>query len=194
LFCKAEAEVTNKTIMLANRLVSGLASENVRWAEAVEGFRRQESTLTGDVLLSAAFVSYLGCFTKTFRVELVDKYWVPYLSRLSPQISFTKDLDPLSLLTDDAQVAQWNNDGLPSDRMSTENATILTNTQRWPLMIDPQLQGIKWIKVISFNYNNNNNKNILMIDPQLQGIKWIKVISFNNNNNNNILMIDPQLQ
>ena len=30
--------------------------------------------------------------------------------------------------------------------MSTENATILTSCDRWPLMIDPQLQGIKWIK------------------------------------------------
>jgi len=36
--------------------------------------------------------------------------------------------------------------GLPTDRMSSENATILTNSSRWPLMIDPQLQGIKWIK------------------------------------------------
>lgn len=30
--------------------------------------------------------------------------------------------------------------------MSAENATILSNSARWPLMIDPQLQGIKWIK------------------------------------------------
>ncbi|XP_023564547.1 dynein heavy chain 9, axonemal-like, partial [Octodon degus] len=30
--------------------------------------------------------------------------------------------------------------------MSVENATILTNCERWPLMVDPQLQGIKWIK------------------------------------------------
>lgn len=52
----------------------------------------------------------------------------------------------LSLLTDDALIAQWNNEGLPSDMMSTENATILTNSVKWPLMIDPQLQGIKWIK------------------------------------------------
>jgi dynein heavy chain len=29
-----------------------------------------------------------------------------------------------------------------------ENATILMNSQRWPLMIDPQLQGIKWIKAM----------------------------------------------
>jgi dynein heavy chain len=55
-------------------------------------------------------------------------------------------VDPLAILTDDAEIAQWNNFGLPNDRMSSENATILMNSQRWPLMIDPQLQGIKWIK------------------------------------------------
>ena len=45
------------------------------------------------------------------------------------------------MLIDDADIAQWNNEGLPGDRMSVENATILTNCDRWPLMIDPQLQG-----------------------------------------------------
>jgi len=58
----------------------------------------------------------------------------------------TEGLDVLHLLTDGATIAIWNNENLPSDRMSTENATILTNAERWPLMIDPQLQGIKWIK------------------------------------------------
>ena len=48
--------------------------------------------------------------------------------------------DVLSLLTDDATIAGWNNEGLPSDAMSTENATILTQSIKWPLMIDPQLQ------------------------------------------------------
>lgn len=50
------------------------------------------------------------------------------------------------MLTDDADIAAWQNEGLPADRMSTENATILTSCQRWPLIVDPQLQGIKWIK------------------------------------------------
>ena len=58
----------------------------------------------------------------------------------------TEGLDVLSLLTDGATIARWNNENLPSDRMSIENATILTSAERWPLMIDPQLQGIKWIK------------------------------------------------
>lgn len=54
-------------------------------------------------------------------------------------IPHTAGVDPIELICDDAQIAEWNNEGLPSDRMSTENATILTNSARWPLMIDPQL-------------------------------------------------------
>ena len=65
---------------------------------------------------------------------------------LQTPIPMTPDLDVLSLLTDGATIARWNNENLPSDRMSIENATILTNAERWPLMIDPQLQGLKWIK------------------------------------------------
>uniref|UniRef100_W5L8L0 Dynein axonemal heavy chain 17 n=1 Tax=Astyanax mexicanus TaxID=7994 RepID=W5L8L0_ASTMX len=146
LKCQQEAETTARTISLANRLVGGLASENVRWAEAVNNFKQQERTLCGDVLLITAFVSYLGYFTKRYRHELMDNTWKPYLSQLKVPIPVTPGLDPLSMLMDDADVAAWQNEGLPADRMSTENATILTSCERWPLMVDPQLQGIKWIK------------------------------------------------
>ncbi|XP_033732158.1 dynein beta chain, ciliary-like [Pecten maximus] len=146
LKCQQEAELTAKTIELANRLVGGLASENVRWADAIGDFREQEKTLAGDVLLITAFVSYSGCFTKLYRLDMMDNHWLPYLKALKSPIPVSEGLDPLTLLTDDAQIASWNNESLPSDRMSTENATILSNCERWPLMIDPQLQGIKWIK------------------------------------------------
>uniref|UniRef100_A0A8C2LLZ8 Dynein axonemal heavy chain 17 n=1 Tax=Cricetulus griseus TaxID=10029 RepID=A0A8C2LLZ8_CRIGR len=144
--CQQEADATNRVISLANRLVGGLASENVRWAESVENFKNQGVTLCGDVLLISAFVSYVGYFTKKYRNELMEKFWIPYINKLKVPIPITEGLDPLTLLTDDADVASWNNQGLPSDRMSTENATILCNTERWPLIVDAQLQGIKWIK------------------------------------------------
>ncbi|XP_043958392.1 dynein heavy chain 9, axonemal isoform X2 [Gambusia affinis] len=144
--CQQEAESTARTISLANRLVGGLAAENVRWAEAIENFRRQERTLCGDVLLITSFISYLGYFTKRYRRHLMENCWRPYLSQLKVPIPVTADLLPLTMLTDDADIAAWQNEGLPADGMSTENATILTSCQRWPLMVDPQLQGIKWIK------------------------------------------------
>ncbi|XP_077899023.1 dynein axonemal heavy chain 9 isoform X4 [Ictidomys tridecemlineatus] len=146
LRCQQEAEMTAGTISLANRLVGGLASENVRWAEAVQNFKQQERTLCGDILLITAFISYLGFFTKKYRQSLMDGTWRPYLSQLKVPIPVTPTLDPLRMLTDDADVAAWQNEGLPADRMSMENATILVNCERWPLMVDPQLQGIKWIK------------------------------------------------
>ena len=54
--------------------------------------------------------------------------------------------NPLSVLSDEATVAGWNNFGLPPDRVSTENGSILTNSARYSLIIDPQLQGITWLK------------------------------------------------
>ncbi|PSN32950.1 Dynein beta chain [Blattella germanica] len=146
LKCQAEADATANTIDLANRLVNGLASESVRWRQSVQDYKDQLVTLPGDTLMVTAFISYVGCFTRTYRVDLLHKYWEPFIKKLVPAIPMTPDLDPMELLTDDAQIAQWNNEGLPNDRMSAENATVLTNSERWPLMIDPQLQGIKWIK------------------------------------------------
>ncbi|KAL2078484.1 hypothetical protein ACEWY4_026169 [Coilia grayii] len=146
LKCQQEADATNQTISLANRLVGGLASENVRWSESVAEFKIQEKTLSGDVMLITAFVSYVGYFTKSYRTDLMEKYWLPYLRELKVPIPITEGLDPLIMLTDDADIAAWSNQGLPSDRMSIENATILCNTERWPLIVDAQLQGIKWIK------------------------------------------------
>ncbi|XP_055876061.1 dynein beta chain, ciliary-like isoform X4 [Biomphalaria glabrata] len=144
--CQEEADATAAVIELANRLVGGLASENVRWAQAIMNFHENEKTLPGDVLLTTAYISYMGSFTKVYRTDLLDKKWIPFIKKLKYPIPVTENLDPLILLVDSAQIASWNNEGLPTDRMSIENATILTNCERWPLMIDPQLQGYKWIK------------------------------------------------
>ena len=73
-------------------------------------------TLPGDVLLTTAFISYVGCFTKQYRLDLMDECWMPYLKQLKHPIPITEGMDPLGLLTDDATIAGWNNEGLPSDR------------------------------------------------------------------------------
>ncbi|KAF3691815.1 Dynein heavy chain 11, axonemal Axonemal beta dynein heavy chain 11 Ciliary dynein heavy chain 11 [Channa argus] len=61
-------------------------------------------------------------------------------------VPLTDGLDPILMITDDASVAAWHSQDLPNDRMSIENAAILTTSEHWPLIIDPQQQGIKCIR------------------------------------------------
>ncbi|XP_073781562.1 dynein axonemal heavy chain 11 isoform X2 [Danio rerio] len=71
---------------------------------------------------------------------------IPFLRELRTPVPLTDGLDPVLMLTDQATVAGWQNQGLPADRLSIENAAILKSSQRWPLIVDPQQQASKWIR------------------------------------------------
>ena len=45
-----------------------------------------------------------------------------------------------------AQVRLWALAGLPTDNHSIENAIIMTNSRRWPLLVDPQGQANRFVK------------------------------------------------
>src|SRR3989338_9717733 len=152
---------TEDKLSLAHRLVNGLSDEKIRWAESIKDLREREKTLVGDVLLAAAFLSYVGPFTKKYRNMLIEEKWVVDLKER--KIPTSECIDPLfGVLAEEAQVAQWNNEGLPSDRVSVENGAIVTNCKRWPLLIDPQLQAIKWIK----NRETKNNLQIIQLNQK----------------------------
>lgn len=65
-----------------------------------------------------------------------------------------------SFLSKPTQVREWNIQGLPSDWFSTENGVIVTRGTRWPLMVDPQGQAIKWIK------NMEKKQGLIIFDLQ----------------------------
>lgn len=140
-----KAKKTRLKMDLAQRLVTGLSDESVRWGKTIEDLESVSELLVGDVLLGSSFVSYIGPFSKAFRERIVAEDWIPKVKELG--IPMTENLDiTMQVLTSEAVVASWNNEGLPSDRVSTENGAILTNCTRWPLLVDPQLQGIKWVR------------------------------------------------
>ena len=51
--------------------------------------------------------------------------------------------------------------GLPADRLSIDNAIIVHNSRRWPLIIDPQGQANNWIK----NMDRETLKVIKLTEP-----------------------------
>uniref|UniRef100_W5N7B2 Dynein axonemal heavy chain 2 n=1 Tax=Lepisosteus oculatus TaxID=7918 RepID=W5N7B2_LEPOC len=144
----------------AGKLVSGLAGERVRWEETVKGLEEAMGYLVGDCLLAAAFLSYMGPFLSNYRDEIVSNIWMKQIKELSvpcsPNFSFA------TFLSKPTAVRDWNIQGLPSDAFSTENGVIVTRGNRWPLMIDPQGQALKWIK------NMEGSKGLKVIDLQMQ--------------------------
>ncbi|KAG6609263.1 dynein heavy chain [Phytophthora cinnamomi] len=151
-------ETGNRKMKLAGTLTNDLSSENVRWGINVLQLQKEKDLLVGDVLLASAFISYIGPFTKPFRDELINKHWVPYLRTAAggESIAMSEEANPLLILTNDAQIAEWNTQKLPSDRVSTENGAIVVTTVsmgRRPLIVDPQLQAIAWIREMEAHNN-----------------------------------------
>ncbi|CDI86634.1 hypothetical protein EPH_0074210 [Eimeria praecox] len=140
---EAEAEKCQRKLDLAQRLMRSLGSEGARWGQTIDDLKEQRRVSVGDVLLSSSFVAYAGVFSKKYRDWLMYEKAVPFL--VERGVPLRQPADVLAQLTDEAEMALWNNQGLPSDATSIENGAIASSTERWPLMIDPQLQGRKWI-------------------------------------------------
>ena len=141
---EAEAERGLNRLGLAERLVNGLASENERWGKEIDHLRESSTTLIGDCMLAAGFVSYVGSFDQENREFLWKDTWLPDL--IDRKVPITVGVDPLSMLTNESNNAKMISESLPADRISIENGSIITNCKRWPLLIDPQIQGIKWLR------------------------------------------------
>ena len=72
---EADMELTSNRLNRAGRLNVALGDEQARWEMSVKDFANDLKNLLGDVLVSAAFVAYLGAFTSSYRNELVN-LWV----------------------------------------------------------------------------------------------------------------------
>ena len=140
-----EEQVARCTVQLANadKLISGLGGEAKAWEETCKELGEQLHNVTGDVLVCAATISYLGPFVASYRDDLVTS-WLDTMTKNS--IPHTKSCTLTRILADPVTVRQWNIDGLPADNFSVENGIIMAYTKRWPLMIDPQGQANRFVK------------------------------------------------
>jgi hypothetical protein len=68
---KLQSDVALCTVKLerATQLISGLGGEKTRWTANAGRLGAQYDALTGDTLLAAAFIAYLGAFTAGYRAD-----------------------------------------------------------------------------------------------------------------------------
>ncbi|CAM9634607.1 unnamed protein product, partial [Choristocarpus tenellus] len=136
-------ENTNAKLERATTLIEGLGGEKARWTESADRLGVTYINLTGDVLVSAGVMAYLGPFTATFRGSQLTS-WVAQCKKKFIPCSESPTLS--GTLGDPVLIRQWNIDGLPTDGFSVDNGIIIFNARRWPLMIDPQGQANKWVR------------------------------------------------
>eukprot|EP01119_Soliformovum_irregulare_P016871 TRINITY_DN4946_c0_g1_i1.p1 TRINITY_DN4946_c0_g1~~TRINITY_DN4946_c0_g1_i1.p1 ORF type:complete len:2093 (-),score=654.99 TRINITY_DN4946_c0_g1_i1:1564-7461(-) len=143
---RQESEETAIKLERAEKLVTGLASEKTRWEKSIAMYEISSANLPGDCLLAAAFLSYCGPFPADYRQTLLKNVWIKKVKALN--IPCTPDFNFVNFSASPIEVRDWNLQGLPNDSFSCENGVLVTHTRLWPLMIDPQGQATKWIKMM----------------------------------------------
>ncbi|XP_076459412.1 dynein axonemal heavy chain 7-like [Babylonia areolata] len=151
-----QVDLCTKKLDRAEQLIGGLGGEKDRWQQAARDLSKKYINLTGDVLVSSGIVAYLGAFTSAFRQDGANEWLKTVVANGLPCSS---DFSLVNTLGEPVKIRAWNIAGLPTDSFSTENGIIISNSRRWPLMIDPQGQANKWIK----NMEKANNLHVIKL-------------------------------
>jgi dynein heavy chain len=155
---RLEGDVDLCTVKLerAEKLISGLGGERDRWTVSAQELGAAYENLTGDMLISAGMISYLGTFTMAFR-DGIAQSWVAQCKEAGIPASAKYSL--INCLGDPVAIREWGIAGLPNDSFSVDNGIMIANARRWPLMIDPQGQANKWVK----NMEKANNLQVIKL-------------------------------
>ena len=92
--------------------------------------------MVGNVLLSSAFLTYIGFFDHLYRKSLMIN-WKTILE--SEGLKFRQNLELIEFLSTPIEKHQWKICGLPQDELCIENAIILSHFERCtPFLLTPQ--------------------------------------------------------
>jgi len=140
---RTQLSVVNDKLVRSVALIKSLSSERQRWEQSINSFYEQLHTITGDVFLSACYITYGGYFDQHHRLKLREIIE----DRLEDAgILFRKDLAIVEFLANPDQISTWHEFGLPKDVLCEENAIMITRTKRYPLIVDPSNQAIAYLK------------------------------------------------
>ncbi|TNJ27740.1 IAD-4 Dynein heavy chain [Giardia muris] len=140
-----QVDETGLKLQRAEKLISGLGGEKDRWTNQLAEMGERLSTILGDCLFSAGCVVYLGAFTSEFRAKIA-RSWLSAMDGLNIPRTPGEHLNLRGILSDEVEIQSFHVNGLPSDNHSTENALFMYNSDKYPLLIDPQGQGTKFIR------------------------------------------------
>jgi dynein heavy chain 1 len=139
---KTEMSTVEVKCSRATALLASLDGESVRWEAGSTSFQEQMQTQTGDALIAASFLAYIGFFDHKQRHTLTQE-WQIQLEGVG--VPFKEDLSMIEYLSRANNRLQWHAESLPTDDLCIENAIILERFHRYPLVIDPAGQAAEYL-------------------------------------------------
>ncbi|KAL2642111.1 hypothetical protein R1flu_009698 [Riccia fluitans] len=153
---EAEVQYCQQKLARAEKLIGGLAGEKVRWADVIKELSAAYHSLTGDTLLASGYIAYLGPVTLNYREKLLKEWSAACREKVIP---CSQEFVLAKVLASPVTIRDWVIAGLPNDGFSVDNAIVMNTARRWPLLIDPQGQGNKFIK----NKEKANNLQVMKL-------------------------------
>jgi dynein heavy chain len=101
---KVELETLQAKIERGEKLVTSLADEKERWTNTLEELREADHDLTGNAILSAAFMSLNGPFPADFR-ENLTAMWLKKIKKL--KVPHSPNFDFATFLSTPATIRTW---------------------------------------------------------------------------------------
>ncbi|KPI89879.1 dynein heavy chain putative dynein heavy chain point mutation [Leptomonas seymouri] len=134
---------TDTKLTRAKKLIEGLGGEKARFEQEAARYEQELQYVVGNVVVSAGVVAYMGPFLHKYRLQITQRWRDTCAAqnlRVSSDYAFAK------FCGNPIDIQEWKLQQLPSDPFSVDNAVILNNSSRWPLLVDPQQQANAWIR------------------------------------------------
>ncbi|CCI46649.1 unnamed protein product [Albugo candida] len=145
----------------ATQLINGLGGEKLRWEGMLLRLETIYTNMVGDILLCSGVISYLGAFTSVFRAKALQQ-WIACIQAQGEPLICSGSFSFADTLSDPVQIRTWTIAKLPNDAFSIDNAILIQQSSRWPLLMDPQNQANTWIR-------NMNSSNLKVVRPNQNG-------------------------
>lgn len=160
---ESEIQRCKKQLISAEKLVSGLESEKVSWTKNIQDLQISKQSILSDVLLSAAIIAYLGIFPIDYRESALSN-WKTFMESKNLKVSAHYELK--TVLSNDIVIGNWTNKfKLPNDSYSIDNAIMIFNSSKFPIIIDPQNQANRWIKMME------KDNNLVVLKPNSRSVE-----------------------
>jgi len=72
-----EKDLMERRLIAADKLISGLSSENTRWKNDLVDLEEYKKKIFGNCLMSSSFLAYTAPFSYEFRVDMLFNNWFP---------------------------------------------------------------------------------------------------------------------